>query len=707
MRRWIWSQGWESLRDIQEAAIPLLLAGVRDVVVSAGTASGKTEAVFLPICSRLVEGADGSVRALYVGPTKALINDQFERLDALCEHLGIPVHRWHGDVAAGRRKALLKNPSGILLITPESLEAMFVTGAPLGGLFAQLGWIVVDELHAFIGTERGRQLQSLMHRLELALRRRVPRVGLSATLGEPALAAEFLRPREGCDVEVVSSPNSRGELKLQVRGYRSEAEPDEAQERVRDSIASHLFQVLRGANHLVFANSRAAVEDYADRLRRRCESEGVPNEFLPHHGNLAKDLREDTEAALKAQARPTTVIATTTLEMGIDVGIMKSVAQVGVPPSVSSLRQRVGRSGRRDAPAILRLYVEEQALTGDSFWPERLRLGLLEAVAMVELLLEGWCEPPAAEALHPSTLVQQVLSIIAQHGGATAAALFTALCQSGPFTNVRPDEFARLLRRLGQDELLQQSADGTLLLGERGERLVNHYSFYAAFPSPEEFRLEAGGRTLGTLPIDQPLMVGGHLIFGGRRWRIEEVRHEEKLLLLTPAPGGRVPRFEPAGRRNVHDRVRERMWELLGQADVPAYLDATAAALLGEARDAFRRAGLDGRWLVTTGQDVLLFVWKGDRVVDTLRLQLCAGGLDVDVFGPILAVASTEQEVRTYLESLAREGEADGPSLMAQVENQFLEKYDYYVEPSLLARDYAARHLDPAGALRTLRKLLG
>ena len=351
VRRWVYDQGWQSLRDAQEAAIPVLLEGTTDVIIAAATAAGKTEAAFLPVCSRLASDPAPSpgTRVLYVAPLKALINDQYDRLSGLCEHLEIPVHRWHGDVPGSKKSAFLKRPDGILLITPESLEALFVVRGPaVGGLLGALQYVVVDELHAFLGTERGAQLRSLLHRVELAIRRRVPRVGLSATLGDMSLAAGALRPEEPENVRHIVSASGGQDLSVQVRGYITmPRKNNQDDQEAHQQIAADLFRVLRGQDNLVFANSRAAAELYAARLREMCEASGAPNEFFPHHGNLSKELREDVEAALKDRGHPTTAVATTTLEMGIDIGSVQSVAQLGAPPSVAALRQRLGRSGRR------------------------------------------------------------------------------------------------------------------------------------------------------------------------------------------------------------------------------------------------------------------------------------------------------------------------------------------------------------------------
>ncbi|MBZ4333917.1 DEAD/DEAH box helicase [Corallococcus sp. AS-1-12] len=722
VQRWIWAQGWKELRDIQEAAISPVQAGVSDVILSASTASGKTEAAFLPICSRLADGAEGSVRAIYVGPLKALINDQFQRLEGLCEGLGIPVHRWHGDVSQGHKGRLLKSPGGILLITPESLEALFVRQGPaLKRLLSGLEHIVIDELHAFIGTERGCQLQSLLHRMELLLRRKVPRIGLSATLGDMSLAADFLRPGAGRDVLLLASPSGGGELRLQLRGYRTRA-PDaqrlsaaasegdslEAEDEWTEdvhAIGAHLFQALRGTHNLVFANSRKNVEGFADLLRQMCEQSQLPNEFFPHHGNLSKELREEAEAALKARQRPVSLVCTTTLEMGIDVGSVQSVAQIGVAPSVASLRQRLGRSGRKGGPATLRIYHQESELTENSPLPDQLRVRLVQSVAMVELLLAGWCEPPSSTAFHFSTLVQQVLSLIAQYGGVKAAEVFSALCQQGPFARVSPEDFVRFLRELGRAGLLEQSNDGTLLLGRVGERIVNHYSFYAAFASPEEFRLVTAGRTLGSMPIDQPLFAGMFLIFGGRRWKVLSVHVEEKVVELEPAPMGRVPQFEPGTVGSVHDQVRERMRLLYASELVPRYLDARAQDLMKEGRDTFVRWRLAERNVVSSGMHVYLFPWMGDAVLHTLELQFHALDMAAEVQGPVIQVQGTQAEVEAALRGFVAAGPARAEALTAEVENLVIEKHDAFVEKSLLARDYASRHLDVQGAWQAAQRL--
>ncbi len=710
VRRWIWERKWSELHDVQEQTIHAVLDSPNDLIVAAATAGGKTEAAFLPICSRLVGAPAAGIQVLYVSPLKALINDQHGRLSDLCEALEIPVHRWHGDVDDGKKRLLLKDPRGILLITPESLEAFFVLRGPeIRKVFSSLEFVVIDEVHAFMGTERGRQVQSLLHRLELALRRRVRRIGLSATIGDMGLACEFLRPRHGIDVQAIVSTTEGQALQLQLRGYlrpaRATVEPTGDNED-DVSIADHLFRVLRGTHNLAFANRRIDVELFADLLRQRCAALRVPNEFWPHHGNLSRDLRQDVEAMLKDRSKPATAICTSTLELGIDIGSVTSVAQIGSPPSVASLRQRLGRSGRRGDAAVLRIYVREDEASVESPPQDLLRLELVESMAQVGLLLRRWYEPPVAGRLHLSTLVQQTMSVIAQHGGVRAVEAYDALCRNGPFQEVTSAMFAGLLRSLGSHDLLMQAGDGTLLLGVVGERLVNHYDFYAAFTSPEEYRVVNEGRPLGTLPIAQPLVEGMPLIFAGRRWKVRAVDPKQRVVDVVASPAGRPPRFGGESGA-VHDEVRAEMLRLLGDGEEPAYLDETARSLLREARDNFVRMGLGTRRLVRSGSTTHLFPWAGDRATNTIAVHLQALDFDAEAAHGVISVSDAPTEALTItLRRLAEAGPVDPEALAAAVLNKESEKYDGFLDESLLCAEYARRALDAEGEWQAVESIV-
>lgn len=720
VRRWIWQKDWRELRDIQEQAIPAILDTEADVIIAAATAGGKTEAAFLPIISRVADAPGRGFKAIYISPLKALINDQFRRLDELCEIAELPVYRWHGDVSASSKARARKQPDGIVLITPESLEALFVRrGAEVAALFSSLEFVVIDELHAFIGQERGKQLQSLLHRLEAAIGRLVRRVGLSATLGDMALAADFLRPGGGDDVVILESASGGATVHLQVRGYEKENDApgsdggDETDERdllYMRQIAGHVFETLRGKNGLVFAGSRANVEAYADLLRQASEKLGVPEEFFAHHANLSRTHREFVEERLKAGKLPTSAVCTSTLELGIDIGAVENVAQIGAPWTVASLRQRLGRSGRRgDKPAVIRLYIPERQLSDDLHPADRLRCQLVQTIAMVQLLARRWCEPPRVDALHLSTLAQQVLAVIAQHGGITAAHAYELLARRGAFAAVSPDVFAGVLRALGdkQNRLIEQAPDGTLLLGEVGERIVDHYDFYAVFQSPDEFRVVCEERELGTLPILTVLVPDMTIIFSGRRWQVIEVRDREKVVVVSPSRSGVPPMFGGEG-GDMHDVVAAGMREVYVSAEVPPFLDETAARLLGEARGEFDRLGLRRSNIVEIDGDTFLFPWAGSVALGTLALALKGSGLAISTRGVILEADRTPADkVVAALRSFEGAPAPDAVYLALTVGNLIHEKYDPYLPRELLAVGYASDRMRPEAVPPLARGLLG
>jgi ATP-dependent helicase Lhr and Lhr-like helicase len=728
VQRWIYDAGWQRLRDAQERAAARIMAGNRDVIIAAATASGKSEAAWLPICSTLARnreaGATGAgVQAVVISPLKALINDQYERLAQLCDRLDIPVHRWHGDVASSRKKLVLRAPEGVLLITPESIESMFVNhGDRIGRVLNDVRYIIIDELHSFVGTARGAQLQSLLHRIELVIGRRVPRIALSATLGDFSAAAQFLRPGRAGDssVDIVSSTDDGGEIRLQVRGYvatgpgQRETTPaadgtiigDNAETLDAVPIADHLFQTLRDSDNLIFANSRAAVETYADMLSRRSRAGGSRAEFLAHHGSLAKDLREHVEERLRDVGTPVTAICTSTLELGIDVGSVSSIAQIGAPLTVSSLRQRLGRSGRRPGqPAVLRIYISEAEAREHTPPPDALRGELFQTVAMVELLLAAWYEPPHTAGLHLSTLIQQVLSVLAQHGGLRADQLYQTLCGHGPFTNIDRTAFATLLRDLGLHDLIQQDPQGILLPGGKGDRILNHYSFYAAFQTSQDYRLVAGGRTIGTLPVERPIVPGTLLIFGGRRWRVLAIDLDQRVIQLTESGAGQPPTF-PGNGGEAADEVRRTMRSLYLSPEIPRYLDETAKKLLSEGRDVFHRFGHARQQIFGWGTETLLFPWAGDRIMNTFLVTLTRHGLTVGLDGLCLTVKDTTPiELWELIQELAATPPPDPIALASTVRVKIRDKYDRYLGDELLNRAYAARALDVPATWTVLGEL--
>lgn len=711
VQKWIRAQGWRELRDIQARAIHILADDKGDLIIAASTAGGKTEAAFLPLISQVLDdpATGAGFDLLYIGPLKALISDQARRLEDICQEAELPIVPWHGDIAASSKSRAVKNPRGILLITPESLEALFVRrGLEIPRLFKNARAVVIDELHSLLDTERGIQVRSLLARLELAVGRPIRRIGLSATLGDMGLARQYLRPDAPDDVHIIEADKGGSELRIQLRGYVSSDKDEDVPAPVR-AISDHLFTHLRGSDNLVFAGTRQSVEIYADRLRTLCEEAHLPQEFYPHHANLSREHREFVERRLKEGSVPTTAICTSTLELGIDIGDVTCVAQIGAPFSVASLRQRLGRSGRREGnPAILRQYAIETGLRADSNVLDRLRLGLVRAVAMIELLLEGWCEPPRPGALHLSTLVHQILSVISGRGGAKAPDIYKTLCQHGPFRSVSSAMFLDVLRAIGRPDiaLIEQGEEGILLLGEAGEKLTDHYSFFAVFKTPEEYRIVANGKTLGSVSIDNILAPGMLLIFSGRRWHVQEIHDRERVIVVIPAKAGVPPRFggDPG---IIHDRVVERMFEVMESRERPVYMDLTALGLLDEARGNYAQIRFDTGGIVQTADSEFLIATRlGTVKTETLALALRSQGYRVHVHDGFIegTFGDAQSSPIDTLKAIARGENID---LFSSDPNLISEKFHPYLTDDLLRLDVVSSKLDQQSLPRICANILG
>ncbi|MDN2583394.1 DEAD/DEAH box helicase [Aquibium sp. ELW1220] len=707
IRRWIWEQKWEELRDVQDRAISAVLDTDTDVLIAASTAAGKTEAAFLPVLTKVADRKGRGFSVLYVSPLKALINDQFRRLDKLTERLEIDTVRWHGDAPQSAKQRARRDPRGVVLITPESIEAMLIRRpGDAKAMLGSLDFIVIDELHAFLKGPRGLHLASLLRRIDALSAKPARRIGLSATIGDLAVAARWLNPGQPENVRVVESTTDSPELRLQVRAYSDPEEVEdadglEAEERpvALDLIADHMFSVLRGANNLVFAGSRKRVEALADRLRTRSEKTSVPNEFYPHHGSLSKELREELEDRLKKGDLPTTGIATTTLELGIDIGSIKSVAQVGAPRSLSSLRQRLGRSGRRrGVPAVLRIYVRERLLGKGADPVDHLRLETVRAVAAVRLLVERFVEPPSIDAAVATVALHQTLSVITQEGGTTAGALYQILCSSGPLSPLTKADYAQLLRGMASTEhrLVEQAPDGTIMLGEGGERLTASRDFYAIFSTDEEWRLVAAGHLLGTIPISNPVGVGVVIAFAGRRWRIETVDDRGKVLQVVHHRSGKIPNFDNVVNEPVHDRLSAEMRAVLQDASDPGFLDNAAKEYLSEGRLAFRQFGLDSGCLVPAGKDTHAFTWHGSDVNTVLGFAFASAGLDCAILDVGVTVLDTQPDVVQAIMRQISNRPPDIDQVAEFVENLQSAKFDEMVPEQLLRSLWARSRHDVA-----------
>lgn len=431
-----------------------------------------------------------------------------------------------------RKKRSLKNPNGIIIITPESLESFLINRRRfLPSAFSSLRYVVIDELHSFIGTERGKQLQSLLSRIEQIILRKIPRIAMSATFSDYSAVKCFLRDDESLPCAIPPQGNSNHEIKILVKEYIQTKDID-----VTDSISQEIYKKLRGSNNLVFTNDRGYAESYGVHLSDMCEINGVPNEFRVHHGSISKIERESVERDLQKGECPVTVFCTSTLELGIDVGKVKSIAQVGTAYSVSGLRQRLGRSGRRNEPSILRVFSIENKDNGLLY---NLRSSLVQNIAVIELMRQHKYEKPSINNYHFSTLIQQILAVIAQFGGFYPKEGWLMLCRNGAFKNVTPELFLEVLKSLGNKSVISQLDTKQIVVGKLGEKILKSPDFYVAFVSPIEFTVinSANSRHIGMIQYKpQKNMV---IILSGKRWIVEDVdENTMKVYVSTMKTGG-------------------------------------------------------------------------------------------------------------------------------------------------------------------------
>jgi len=709
---------WKKLRPFQVEAIDAILGDKGHIVISAMTAGGKTEAAFLPILSDIIEDSSSSVRALYIGPLKALINDQFRRLEELCERSEIPVFKWHGDVGQSPKQKFLKSPGGVLLITPESVESLFINHPDkLNILFSHLSYIVLDEVHVFLDTERGAHLRSLVSRLMQRIDHPIRIVGLSATLGDMESTKLWIDCRNPAGVRLIKSEETKTICFL-IKGYKravtgeetgaiTASKNDEMEEATEDDfrLARDLIKQFSHKTALIFINNKQDIEKYTDLVNRILEKDGMPNPFYIHHGSLSKEIREKAEAMLRS-SRPTAAFCSGTLELGIDVGNVREIGQIGAPWSVSSLKQRLGRSGRHEGEAsVLSLYVLEDEVNERTNPIDRLYPQLLRSIAMTELMLERWCEPPELERWHLSTLIQQVMSVIAEAGGATALTLHERLIARGAFHNIDQAIFLRTLRSMRAKDLIEQTSEGVIILGLAGERIVRSLDFYAAFVTVKEFRVVHHGHLVGTVGGFPSTGADNYLILAGRRWKIIEIDAEKMEILVEKSPGGRVPKYGGDVFLDLHPRIHEKMREMLIDTRMPVYLDSVAKDMLNEARKFARESGVLLSPFFRDGDDLFWFTWCGSKVNRTLRALGMHGGLivyDEDIALHFNKVSETEIQTR-YMAFLCQP--PDILELAKGFPIKAMEKYDRFLDEDLLTESYAHDYLDLNGAMEVIKRL--
>ncbi|WP_339187762.1 DEAD/DEAH box helicase [Paenibacillus sp. FSL R5-0490] len=717
VQEFIYKKRWESLRPAQIEACNICFHTPHHMLIAAGTASGKTEAAFFPALTELYERPSKSVGILYIGPLKALINDQFERLKDLLSEGNIPVWHWHGDVPQAEKTKLMKNPSGVLQITPESLEGLLMNRPnAIPALFHDLRYVIIDEVHAFMGADRGIQVLSALARIERMAGCAPRRVGLSATLSDYDTATSWLAAGTQQGVDVVSSPGGR-KLRLRVEHFSFPDAQDEEQaeqlHNARKAYYDFIYESTHRKKALIFTNSRTDAEVTILELRRVAARRQERDVFHVHHGSISAMLREETEAALRTGSGPAVAAATVTLELGIDLGELERVVQLGAPYSASSFVQRLGRSGRREDLASEMLFVCPEEEDEEAQLPARMPWTLMRAIAVIELYVKTkWVEPLEARKMPIGVLYHQTMSMLKSMGEAEPRDLAEAILSLAPFALIRPDQYQVFLNYLIETDHLQWTEDRTLIIGLTGEKIVNNYRFYAVFKDDEEHKVLNGSEEIGSITTVPP--PGYCFSLAGKLWKVEEVDHKHKAVYVKSAKGKVDTLWLGAG-GDIHTSVVQKMREVLSDSTIYPYLSPQAVNRLERARRLARESGLLKQVVIPAGGDSMYVLpWVGSKSFRTLE-RLMKHNLSkklalrsVVPMEPYYFVVSGKVDERTLLAEIMSECRTaeDASALLAEDEAPYLGKYDEFVAPPLIREAFAVDGLDLEGLKAGLQQTL-
>ncbi len=731
IQEYIYENKWEELRPNQVAACEVIFDSDENLLLSSGTASGKTEAAFLPVLTEMYNDPPGSVGVLYISPLKALINDQFRRLEQLLLDSGLPVTKWHGDASAAGKNKLLKHPEGILQITPESLESLLTNkrGACLS-LFSDLRYVIIDEVHYFMRDVRGIQLLCVLERLMALTGVNPRRIGLSATLGDLSLAKEWLNTGTGRECAAPITEEGKRRIRLHVERFVNYADQRDVRQQEKDAGRradgaavgedggvpggcagdrahyEYLFRQTLDKKTIIFANSREEIELIMANLRQIALKNKAPDVYRVHHGNVSALLRESAEEEMKSEEEKIVIGATVTLELGIDIGSLDQAVQVGAPASVSSFAQRLGRCGRRgQVPQILFTFTESirvnsEDVLGPVNWE------LIRTVAIIELYLrDRWVEPIPPQRHPYNLLYHQTMSCLKSGGEMSPAALAQQVLGLASFRHISQEDYRKLLAHLLDLGQLERTERGGLLIGRAGEPVVNSHKFLTVFLAPEYLLVKEENRTIGT--VDKVYPVGVRFALAGLSWETVDVDEKSKVIFVKRVPGISVVDWDVDFTAELHTVLVRKMRSILKGEEGYPYLSEGSGERLREIRYITQNSGiLDTLVTPLSDRRFAVFPWVGTRQLATLHYALAQRGIKSRI--PFHTSVYLEVMFQGEREDLERQiqdimgSDLDLYSLPLPGKIQISGKYNEFVPQELLRKQFIEDYLDFEGLRRDI-----
>ena len=687
----IYIRGWSELRPVQIAAAEVLFNSDDHLLLSSGTATGKTEAAFLPALTLLNESPSDSIGILYVSPLKALINDQFVRLEKLLEAGNIPVTKWHGDASISRKQKLIQAPAGLVQITPESLQSLVMNRrSDCVKLFRDLRFVIIDEVHYFMASERGIQLQCLIAQIERLAGCLPRRIGLSATLGDAQAACNWLAAGTTRVCQHPQVFDKKRKLMLSMRYFHSGEE-----------IENTLYEQTLGKKTIIFTKSRMEAEQTIGALKKTAVKNKSPDVYRVHHGSISAALREQAEQEMKQSEQAIVTAATVTLELGLDIGNLDRVVQLGAPASVSSFTQRIGRCGRQGQTAeLLFLMQRDEAQAGAIDWE------FVKAIAILQLYLEErWIEPVVLRRQAFDLLYHQVMCALAAAGELSPARLAQDMLMLPAFVQVSQDDFRTLLRHLIEIDHIRTTEQGGLMLGYAAETLVTGRDFLSVFTAPQEYQVKVNNDSIGT--VSRAYKPGERFALAGRSWEVKKLDEAARVIVAAAAKDMAETRWESPVNGQLHARLLERMRQVLLGGETYAYLNQQSKLALEEMRIF---AG-ELTQIVENNGRCALFPWLGTPALQTLQLALGEMGIRAHMlpggFTPVYLECErcSEQKLRHALFRLRSEG-IDAQKLVWNEKLRASSKFEKFLPEELLRKQAADECLDVDGAMKWLRNFV-
>ncbi len=597
IKNYIYEQRWEELKQIQEASIKFATETDNNFILAAPTASGKTEAAFLPALN-FSSNLENSLKIVYISPLVALINDQFKRISKLCNYMDITITSWHGESSKTNKKKLLKNPKGILLITPESLEAMLTlnpNNAKL--LFEKVEWIITDEIHSFLDNNRGIQLKSILERLNEYIIKEPRYIGMSATLNKEdySIAKDFFKNNKKTNILL---DNNKNKLLTTERYYNCNDKG------YSNDAINEIFKYCQKEKMLIFPNSRGMVELLSVQLNKKVKEHLVNCKIFSHHSAISKNLRLEAENFAKENKGLFSICCTSTLELGIDIGAVDSIVQYNAPHSTASLSQRLGRSGRKSKQSILHFIATNK-------WD------LLQGLAAISLYKKGSIDNVSNIKYPYDVLAHQLLAYLLEKSGVRKKDIINFNKSFSCWESICDDDFKAILNHLHEENYIEYIGD-EVIAGTNVEKLMYKGSFFAHFSTEENFNVYDKNKKLGELQYNIFLKEDDNIFLAAKIWKIEKINLKTKKIFVSRAYDGKAPIFLGEG-VNVTNEIRAEMENILIENECDSF-DNNINSIISEISSNIDFSS--NPYLTTVEDNTGIITFKGSKINKTLLFLL-------------------------------------------------------------------------------------